>query len=179
MDALETMESLMLTGEMFGSAMHVGIVLLLTPPADADPGYVDAIYADSLIGAHELDPRLRRHPHRGLDTGGIWVWRDAPEVDLRAHVHRETLPAGSGLDALWTLVSELHGERLDMSAPLWTSYLIDGLADGRFALYIKVHHTVIDGVGGLRMISDSLSTDPDRRSMPPFYSDSGPHSITP
>ena len=41
------------------------------------------------------------------------------------------------------------------------SYLIDGLDDGRFAFYIKVHHTVIDGVAGFRMISDALS----RRSM--------------
>jgi len=43
----------------------------------------------------------------------------------------------------------------------WMSYLIDGLDDGRFAFYIKVHHTVIDGVAGFRMISDALS----RRSM--------------
>ena len=49
---------------------------------------------------------------------------------------------------------------------MWTSHLIDGLADGRFALYIKVHHTVIDGVGGLQMIGHSLSRDPEKRSMP-------------
>jgi WS/DGAT/MGAT family acyltransferase len=58
-----------------------------------------------------------------------------------------------------------------MSMPLWTSYMIDGLPDGRFALYIKIHHTVIDGVGGLAMIKDSLTRDPDLRNMPPFYSD--------
>jgi WS/DGAT/MGAT family acyltransferase len=62
-----------------------------------------------------------------------------------------------------------------MAAPLWASWLIDGFdADGPggpFALYIKVHHTVVDGVAGLRMITDSLSPDPDRRGMPPFYAD--------
>lgn len=161
----------MLAGEMLGSAMHVGIVLVMSPPPDAGPGYVDGIYRDSLLDTHVLDPRLRRYPHRGLDTGGIWVWREAVEVDLRRHIRRATLPAGSSAHALWGLVSELHGERLEMSAPLWTSCLIDGLSDGRFAFYIKVHHIVIDGVGGLRMISDSLSTDPGRRSMPPFYAD--------
>ena len=171
MDALETMDALMLAGEMFGSAMHVGIVLIFSPPDDADDGYVGALYTDSLIGSHRLDPRLRRHPHRGLDTGGLWVWREEAEVDLRAHVHRATLPAGSGIEDLWRFVSTLHGERLEMSAPLWTSHLIDGLEDDRFALYIKVHHIVIDGVGGLQMIIDSLSTDPAARSMPPFYAD--------
>ncbi|MGV0990832.1 MAG: wax ester/triacylglycerol synthase family O-acyltransferase [Mycobacterium sp.] len=169
MDALEPMDQLMLAGEIFGSAMHVGILLILTPPDDADEGFVDALYADSLTGSYELDPRLSRHPHRGLDTGGIWVWRNLTEVDLPAHLHRATLPAGSGIEELWTLVSALHSERLEMSSPLWASCLIDGLDDGRFAIYIKVHHIVIDGVGGLRMISDALSTDPGRRSMPPFY----------
>ena len=174
MDALETMDALMLAGEMFGSPMHVGIVLIFSAPDDADDGYVDALYTDSLTGPYALDPRLRRHPHRGLDTGGIWMWRDEAEVDLRAHVHRSTLPAGSGVEDLWRFVSTLHGERLEMSAPLWTSHLIDGLDDGRFAIYIKVHHIVIDGVGGLRMIIDSLSTDPTLRAMPPFYADKSP-----
>lgn len=172
MQALETMDSLMLAGERLGSAMHVGVVLILSPPRGVDPDdYVDSLYEDSLIGTHEIDPRLRRHPYRGSDTHNVWVWRELPEIDLRKHVLRETLPPGSGLDALWQLVSELHGERLDMEAPLWTSHLIDGLPDGRFALYIKVHHTVIDGVGGLQMISRSLTTDRRKRSMPPFYAD--------
>lgn len=171
-DALETMDSLMLAGERFGSAMHVGVVLILSPPADADPdGYVDRLYRDSLIAEQKVDARLRRHPHRGPETGGIWTWREVDSIDLRQHVHRVTLTPGSGPADLWELVSDLHGGRLDMSVPLWTSYLIDGLPDGRFALYIKIHHTIIDGVGGLRMISESLSSDPEKRSLPPFYAD--------
>lgn len=173
MESLETLDSLMLAGEKLGSAMHVGVVLILSPPADAadaDPkAYVDKLYEDGLITDQKVDARLRRHPHRGADTGGMWVWREVPEIDLRAHVHRMTLTPGSGPADLWEMVSELHGGRLDMSVPMWTSYLIDGLPDGRFALYIKIHHTIIDGVAGLRMINDSLSPDPDRRWMPPFY----------
>lgn len=177
MDSLETLDSLMLAGEKLGSAMHVGVVLILSPPADVDPTiYVDRLYQDGLITDRKVDARLRRHPHRGADTGGVWAWREVPEIDLRAHVHRRTLTPGSGPADLWELVSELHGGRLDMSVPMWDSYLIDGLPDGRFALYIKIHHTVIDGVAGLRMINDSLTTDPDRRSMPPFYAEKRPAS---
>jgi diacylglycerol O-acyltransferase len=176
-ETLETLDSLMLAGEKLGSAMHVGVVLILTPPPDVDPKtYVDRLYEDGLITDRKVDARLRRHPHRGADTGGIWAWREVPEIDLRAHVHRRTLTPGSGPADLWELVSELHGGRLDMSVPMWDSYLIDGLPDGRFALYIKIHHTVIDGVAGLRMISESLTIDPDRRSMPPFYAEQGPPS---
>ena len=169
---LETMDSLMLAGEKFGSAMHVGIVMILTPPPDIDPaGYIDQLYHDGLLTDRDVDPRLRRRPHRGADTGGVWVWRDVEKIDIHQHVHRVTLTPGSGPADLWELVSELHGGRLDLSLPLWTSYLIDGLPDGRFALYIKIHHTVIDGVGGLAMIKNSLTRDADLRNMPPFYSD--------
>ena len=174
MEPLETLDSLMLAGEKLGSAMHVGVVLILSPPLDADPQtYVDHLYEQTLLTDRKVDARLRRHPHRGADTGGIWAWREVPEIDLRAHVHRRTLTPGSGPADLWELVSELHSGRLDMAVPMWDSYLIDGLPDGRFALYIKIHHTVIDGVAGLRMISDSLTTDPDRRAMPPFYAEKG------
>ncbi len=171
MDPLATIDALMLAGETLGSPMHVGIVLILTPPPEAGPDYLDEVHRDNLVDDHDLDPRLRRHPHRGVDTGGVWMWREAAEVDLRRHCRREDLPPGAGMPQLWQLVSRLHSERMEISAPLWSSCLIGGLPDNRFALYIKVHHIVIDGVGGLRMISDSLSPDPDRRRMPPFYAD--------
>ena len=54
---------------------------------------------------------------------------------------------------------------------MWMSYLIDGLDDGRFAFYIKLHHTVMDGVAGFQMIADALSTDPDRPLDARFYAD--------
>lgn len=171
-DALEAMDSLMLAGERFGSAMHVGLLLIFSPPPDADlDGYVDRLYRDTMLADHKVDARLRRYPHRGSDSGGIWGWREVDSIDLKDHVHRATLTPGSGPADLWELVSELHGGRLDMSAPLWSSYLIDGLPDHRFALYTKVHHTVLDGAGGLRMISESLSADPNRRTMRPFYAE--------
>ena len=90
------------------------------------------------------------NPHRGVETAGAWVWRDADTVDLSQHCKRTTLAAGAGRDGLWRLISRLHAEPLDRSRPMWMSYLIDGLDDGRFAFYIKVHHTVVDGVAGFR-----------------------------
>ena len=55
-------------------------------------------------------------PTAARTARNVWVWRELPEIDLRKHVLRTTLPPGSDLDALWQLVSELHGERLDMDA---------------------------------------------------------------
>ena len=88
---------------------------------------------------------------------------------MSQHCQRRTVSGGR--DEFWRVIGELDAERLDRSRPMWMSYLIDGLEEGRFAFYIKVHHTVIDGVAGFQMIADALSTDPKRRAMPPFYAD--------
>jgi diacylglycerol O-acyltransferase / wax synthase len=175
METLDPIDALMLTGELLSSPMHVAVVMILSPPPGVDSRrYVEQLYEDSLTAADLIDPRLRRKPYRGIDTAGVWVWRDVPEIDLRHHMQRRTLPRDAGTEGLWDLVSDLHALPLDRSAPLWMAYLIDGLDDGRFAFYIKVHHIVVDGVAGLKMIGDSLSTDAERRGMPPFYATTSP-----
>ncbi|MEZ5132633.1 MAG: wax ester/triacylglycerol synthase family O-acyltransferase [Mycobacterium sp.] len=177
MDSLDPLESLMLTAELVSSPMHVAVLMILSPPAGEDPEtYPRRLYEESLEASVEIDPRLRRMPHSGVDTGFGWVWRDVTDrggtVDVRHHFQRRTLPRDSGIGDLWELVSGLHALRLDRSAPMWMVYLIDGLPDGRFAFYIKVHHIVIDGVAGMQMIAGSLSPDSERRGMPPLYSSS-------
>ncbi len=169
MKPLDPLEAAMMTAELVSNPMHVGAVLILSPPADAGPNYVDKLHSAALGGDESIDPRLRRFPHCGVDTGGLWVWRDMDTVDLKQHCQRRTVSSGG--DGFWRLIGELDALRLDRSRPMWMSYLIDGLEDGRFAFYIKVHHTVVDGVAGFRMIAGALSADPQQRSMPPFYAD--------
>lgn len=160
----------MITADVVSSPLNIGAVLILSPPPDSKPGYVDELHQGSLAGA-TFNPRLRRHPHRGIGTGGGWVWEEADEIDLHRHCLRRTLPPGSGDIALWQLISTLHAGPLDRSRPMWMSCLIDGFDDRRFALYIKLHHTVMDGVSGLQTLVGALSPDPHRRSMPAFYAD--------
>ncbi|MBN9633679.1 MAG: wax ester/triacylglycerol synthase family O-acyltransferase, partial [Actinobacteria bacterium] len=186
MNPVEPLDAAMLTAELLSDPLHVAALLILAPPAAAGPGYVDELFQQGLAVTAEMDPRFRRYPHIGLDTAGFWMWRTDDSVDMRDHLERRTLPAGADRDALWKLVSELHSEPLALSRPMWIAYLIDGLEDGRFALYIKVHHTVIDGVAGLQMIGQALSTDPECRDAPPFYAvqrspdgESGRHGMLP
>ncbi|MGO8769453.1 MAG: wax ester/triacylglycerol synthase family O-acyltransferase [Mycobacterium sp.] len=179
MKPLDPLDAAMMTAELVSNPMHVGVVLILSPPKGAGKRYVDRLYREALAGNDPIDPRLRRYPHRGMDTGGMWVWREPDTVDLGRHCRRRTVSDGD----FWRLIGELDAERLDRSGPMWMSYLIDGLdgdrPGGRFAFYIKVHHTVIDGVAGFQMITDALSNDPKRRSMPPFYADRGHESAPP
>lgn len=169
MDPLEPLDAAMMTAELLSDPLHTAALLILSPPSDAAPGYVDALYRDALTATAELDPRFLRHPHIGLDTAGLWMWRSDGTVDMRDHLQRRTL-SGTDREALWELISALHSEPLDRSRPMWMAYVIDGLPDGGFAFYIKVHHTVVDGVAGLKLIADAFSTDPGSRSMQPLYS---------
>ena len=169
MDPMEPLDAAMITAELLSDPLHTAALLILSPPADAGTGYVDELYQEALTDTAELDMRFRRHPHLGIDTAGLWVWRADDTVDMRDHLQRRTLPAGADRDVLWELISELHSEPLDRSRPMWMAYVIDGLDGGRFAFYIKVHHTLVDGVAGLKVIADALTTDPERRSMPPIY----------
>lgn len=168
---MSVLDAAMITGDSLLQPINIGAVLILAPPHDSGEHFADQLYRQALAHTAAVDYRLRRVPHRSPRTGGLWAWRDDHELDLERHLGRRTLPPGSGRDELWRLIGELHAERLDRSRPLWTAMLIDGLPDGRLAFYVKVHHVIVDGVAGLRFISDALSPDPDRDDMPPFYAE--------
>lgn len=169
MDPMEPLGAAMMTAELLSDPLHTAALLILSPPADAGSGYVDELYREALTDTAELDPRFRRHPHVGIDTAGLWLWRADDTIEMREHMQRRTLPAGADREVLWDLISELHSEPLERSRPMWMAYVIDGLPGGRFAFYLKVHHTVVDGVAGMNLITDALTTDPESRSMRPIY----------
>lgn len=171
---MDPLDAAMITGEALASPMHVGALLVFSPPPGAGPHFTDDLHRQALLGGGEIDPRLCRRPHIGLDTLGLWNWEEV-EVDLPDHVQARILPPGSGDHAVWDLIAELHSRPLERHKPQWMAYLIDGLPDRRFAFYIKMHHTLVDGVEGMQMIADGLSTDPSDRSVKPFYV-AGEHS---
>jgi diacylglycerol O-acyltransferase len=138
MDLLDPLDAALVEMEPRTQPQHVAAVLILLPPDGAGPDYVDDLYRAALASTAPIDPRLSRYPYRGTDTGGMWIWRDAENLDIKEHVKRATLPPGAGREAFWLLISELHAQGLDRSRPMWTFHLIDGLDDGHFAFYASV-----------------------------------------
>jgi len=146
--------------------MHVGGLELFRPPPDAGPDAARTLY-ESLLRADEIAPLFLRRPHRSPATGGHFVWQSDPHFDIEYHVRHSALPRPGRVLELLALCSRLHGTRLARERPLWEAHVIEGLADGRVAIYTKVHHALLDGVSAMRLLQGVLSTDPDERGMLP------------
>ncbi|MGW4213572.1 wax ester/triacylglycerol synthase family O-acyltransferase [Lentzea sp. NPDC004789] len=79
------------------------------------------------------------------------AWQDDPSFDLTYHVRRTALPTPGGDAELCALVARIMGQRLDRDRPLWEYWVVEGLAEGRWAVLAKVHHCMADGVSGTMM----------------------------
>ncbi|CAA9354265.1 MAG: Wax ester synthase/acyl-CoA:diacylglycerol acyltransferase [uncultured Nocardioidaceae bacterium] len=145
--------------------MHVGGLQLFEPPEDAGPDWARTIYERSLESP-AASPLWLKRPHRSLATGGMWGWTQDDEFDLEYHARHSALPAPGRIRELLELVGRLHGTRLALERPLWEMHFIEGLADGRVAIYAKLHHALVDGVAAMRLLQSALSTDPDDRDTP-------------
>src|SRR4051794_13427991 len=144
--------------------MHVAGLQLFEKPADAGPHYVRELY-EAALDTEEVAPLFRKRPTRSLSTLGQWAWADDTEFDIEHHVRHSALPEPGRIRELLELVSRLHGQMLARERPLWEAHVIEGLADGRVAMYTKLHHSLVDGISAMKLMQSVLSSDPDRRNM--------------
>lgn len=159
MKLISPIESVFMLAETPRQPMHVAGLQVFQPPAGAGPEFVRDLHT-ALLGRTDVQPGFRQHP--APLPGGIpsLGWSFDGEVDLDYHVRRSGLPGPGRVRELLTLVSQLHATSLERSRPLWESYVIEGLKDGRFAIYTKMHHALVDGISALRLLQGSLSSDP-------------------
>ena len=158
--------------------MHVGGLMEFTRPADAGPDYLKA-QVDRMRTARKLpQPWNLRLVGAPVVGERLPLMQTVNEVDLDLHVRHSALPHPGGQRELGVLVSRLHGHPLDLHRPLWEVHVIEGLEDDRFAIYMKIHHSLIDGTSAMRMLLRALSTDPADRETPAFWTvgppDGGP-----
>ena len=99
-----------------------------------------------------------------------WLGKDIAaweivEPDMRNHIRHIELPAPGSMQQFYETVSFLNAGLLDRGHPLWECYIIDGIDNGRLAVMIKVHHALIDGEGGLRVMRNFLSDSPRNKTL--------------
>src|SRR4051812_42753276 len=162
-------DSMFLIPESREQPMHVGSLQLFELPEGADRSLIRETY-ETLLATTDIAPLFRRRPHRSFGTLGQWAWVDDDDVDLEHHVRHSALPEPGRVRELLALTSRLHGTLLDRQRPLWEMHVIEGLEGHRFAVYSKLHHAVMDGVSGLRLLQRTLSPSPNDRSAKAFWS---------
>ncbi|MGA2010057.1 MAG: wax ester/triacylglycerol synthase family O-acyltransferase [Solirubrobacteraceae bacterium] len=94
-------------------------------------------------------------------------WIEDPDFDLEYHVRELALPAPGDDHQLAEQVARIHARPLDRARPLWEMYVIQGLQDGRVAVFTKIHHAAIDGVSGAEILSVLLDPSPAGRTIAP------------
>ena len=97
-------------------------------------------------------PRFRQVLNTHLFDLGAPEWIEDPNLDLCHHVHRAALPHPGDDEALFRLVADVMERRLDRDRPLWECWIIEGLADQRWALLMKIHHCIADGIATMHML---------------------------
>jgi len=95
------------------------------------------------------------------------LWVDDPRFNLEYHVRHTALPSPGSLAKLRALTGRIFSQGLDLSKPLWELWLVQGLADGRFAIINKAHHALADGASGAAITSVLFDTTPEPRRVPP------------
>jgi diacylglycerol O-acyltransferase len=157
MERLSPLDALFLDAEDEDrhASLAIASIAVAEGPAPSQDDFLAAVR-----GRLALIPRYRQKVRQlPLDLGQP-VWVDDPTFDLAFHVRRTAVPAPGDDAALFRLAARIMSQRLDRDRPLWECWVVEGLADDRWAVLTKVHHCVVDGVGGnglYRMVFDSTA----------------------
>jgi len=150
--------------------MHVGALMPFKLPARAPKDFMRQLMSE-LRRHRQFAPPWNRRLASSILKNPVHRWVEDPNIDLEAHLRHTALPWPGGERELGELVGRLHSQPLDLSRPPWECTLIEGLDGGRFAFFIKMHHSLIDGVSGMKLLQRALPTEVDKSlASPPFWS---------
>lgn len=161
-------ESMFLLAETREHPMHVGGLQLFVPPEDAGDDLGMQLY-ETFQAATDVYKLFRKRPAPPVNFMGTVRWIYDEELDFEHHVRRIMLPRPGRIRELLRYISAEHSAPLDRHRPMWELHIIEGLADGRVALYSKIHHSLVDGVSALKLFERTLTTDPEARDCGPIW----------
>lgn len=167
--AIKAMDAAWLYVEKQDAPAHFGPLLVMTPPPGSNKDFVYDMVA-SWRQCRDFKPPFNYKVAPGIIPK--WEVVEPAKMDMEYHLMHSALPHPGGEQELGILISRLHSHKLDRDHPLWQCYVIEGLEGGRFAIYIKLHHSQLDGMGAAKLMQRSFSTDAEQRDMPPPWATS-------
>jgi WS/DGAT/MGAT family acyltransferase len=159
-----------LAAETRESMMHVGALMQFSPPEkDANEDFLVDLMREIKREATIAQPWSLKLRFPEVLANPLQAWVEDDRFDAEYHVRRSALPRPGGERELGILVSRLHSHSIDFHRPPWEVHFIEGLGDGRFGMYFKVHHSLVDGYTGMKLLSRCLSSDPNDVDTPMFF----------
>lgn len=129
-------------------SLAIGGLALLAGPVP-DQSVLRRTLGERMRACPRFSQRIQLHP---FDIGPP-EWVDDDDFDIARHVRRIGVPQPGGDAELHRLVAEVMAWRLDRSRPLWEIWVIEGLSEGRWAMLMKVHHCIADGIATAHMLA--------------------------
>lgn len=160
MQRLSGLDASFLYFETRSQLLHVcGLIVL--DVSEMEGGYSYEVLRDELTRRVTGMPTFRRKLHDSLLNIDHPVWVEAEDFDIDHHLHRIGIPEPGGDQELAELCAHLASQPIDRSMPLWQMYVVEGLPDGKVAVFAKMHHSTVDGVTGANMMSQLCTLTPD------------------
>ena len=162
-ERLSGLDACFLGFETPNAYMHVAVTALCDAgPLSTPSGGVDIERVRDHVASRL--PALPRFRQRLLHVPivGDPIWVDDDGFDLAYHVRHASLPRPGTMEQLQERCAELLERQLNRKRPLWELWVIEGLEGGGFALVVKVHHCIVDGIAGIGMLAALL--DGERRT---------------
>ncbi|NMM22599.1 MAG: wax ester/triacylglycerol synthase family O-acyltransferase [Phycicoccus sp.] len=158
-DRLTSLDASFLYLEESTTPMHVGSVMVFQPPDQGfDYDRLVTLITNRIAFVPRYRQRIREVPGRLANP----VWVDDVDFDITYHVRRSALPRPGSDDQLQEFVARVQPKRLDRGRPLWEVYLVEGLAEGRFALVTKTHQALVDGINAVDIAHVIVDGQSDR-----------------
>lgn len=156
-DRMSSLDAYFLYAEDDGvNHMHLGGLITL----DGDPPDQD-VMTNFLSSRLDNIPRYRQIVKQVPFELGRPIWVADPHFDINFHVRRTRLPGPGDAAQLRALFEQVMSQRLDRTRPLWELWLVEGLAEGGWAIISKTHHAMVDGVSGTELLGELFSTTAD------------------
>jgi diacylglycerol O-acyltransferase len=151
-------DAVMLSTETPSAYMHTFKVAILDPSTDPEGWSFEKYFQDFASRIH-LAPMFRwKYAYSPFGINHP-MWVDDPDFNLDYHVRRVGCPAPGNHKALCEFMSSVYAYQLDRSRPLWMSWVVEGLEDGKVAIVTLVHHAYVDGVGAAYNLRQLYSTE--------------------
>lgn len=144
--------------------MHVGGLFLFELPDSAPDNFVSELVRDMRENKTQPTFPFDQVLHHRL------FWKRDADFDVSHHFRHIALPKPAGMTELLDYISKEHSNLMDQSKPLWEWHIVEGINENRFAMYLKLHHSLMDGIAVINLIKKIFAHSPSEKSTLPLWS---------